>query len=271
MSTNVEAVEWSTAGGTAILMAESENILHIMAVDCCEHTLAALRTLPAARLTPLASRDREQIETRETDIDLIVIGVSRYPVRRLFISHLRRVYPDVPVLILRRDELILQATESGEDRSVGNEERVRGEFILSDQPNDNDFEIVRSMREVLPLQTCEHIGKGYNYDTVREVIRVIAEKYPDPDLDLEDVAKSLPMSPKHLSRILNQQVGVSFRQLLRHTRIEEAKRMLASRRFSVKEVAARVGFTDSHYFSRSFKEVTGLSASEFRSQDAIFG
>ena len=45
--------------------------------------------------------------------------------------------------------------------------------------------------------------------------------------------------------------------------------MLASRRYSVKEVAARVGFSDSHYFSRSFKEITGLSASEYQSQDAV--
>ena len=78
------------------------------------------------------------------------------------------------------------------------------------------------------------------------------------------------MSTSHLSRILNQQVGVSFRQLLRHVRIEEAKRMLASHRFSVKEVAARVGYSDSHYFSRSFKEMTGLSASEYTSRDALF-
>ena len=43
------------------------------------------------------------------------------------------------------------------------------------------------------------------------------------------------------------------------TRIEEAKRMLASRHYSVKEVAERVGFSDCHYFSRSFKELTGQS------------
>jgi two-component system response regulator YesN len=77
---------------------------------------------------------------------------------------------------------------------------------------------------------------------LREVIRVIAEKYSDPELDLARVARTLPMSPVSLSRILNQQVGVSFRQLLRHVRIEEAKRMLSSRRYSVKEVAAKVGF-----------------------------
>jgi len=151
-------------------------------------------------------------------------------------------------------------------------ESVRGEFILSEKPEDkSDLEIVRALRKVLPIRECEHVHKTHNYDTVRAVIRVIAEHYADPHLDLQRVARELYMSPAVLSRVLNQQVGISFRQLLGTTRIEEAKRMLASRQYSVKEVAVRVGFSDSHYFSRSFKKQTGMSASEFHAQDPIFG
>jgi AraC-like DNA-binding protein len=235
--------------------------LHIMAIDCCEHVLGALVNVPSSRLTAVASRDKSRSMGSENDVDLIVIGVSRYPVRRLFISQLRRVYPGVPMLILRRLEA---------DQEV--QEAVRGEFILSEDPGDKgDLEIVRSLRKVLPIQSCVHVHKEFNYDTVRQILRVISENYIDPDLDLERVARELAVSSALLARILNQQVGVSFRRLLRQIRIEEAKRMLASRQFSVKEVAARVGFTDSHYFSRSFRELTGQSASEYRSQDPIFG
>ena len=230
-----------------------------MAIDCCEHVLEALVNVPSARLTAVASRDKSR--SVASDVDLIVIGVSRYPVRRLFISQLRVIYPGVPMLILRRLEA---------DQVV--QETVRGEFILSEDPGDKgDLEIVRSLRKVLPIQSCVHVHREFNYDTVRQVLRVISENYIDPDLDLERVARELAVSSAYLSRILNQQVGVNFRRLLRQIRIEEAKRMLASRQFSVKEVAARVGFSDSHYFSRSFRELTGLSASEYRSQDPIFG
>jgi AraC-like DNA-binding protein len=234
--------------------------LHILAVDCCEHILAVLDKVPASRLTSIASTDKSRTQGRH-DVDLIVIGVARYPVRRLFISQLRRVYPDVPVMILRRLE-----------NGVGSEDLIRGEFILSETPgNTSDLEIVRALRNVLPIHQCEHLQKDHNYDTVRAVIRVVAEHYSEPHLDLQRVARELDMSPAVLSRILNQQVGISFRQLLGTTRIEEAKRMLASRQYSVKEVAVRVGFADSHYFSRSFKKQTGMSASEYHSQDPIFG
>ncbi len=232
-----------------------------MAIDCCEHALETLANVQSSRLTAVASTDPSSSYAPENDVDLIVIGVSSYPVRRLFVSQLRQIYPRVPMLILRRAE-----------SDHGFEETVRGEFILSEEPGDkSDLEIVRSLRSVLPIQPCVHLHKGNNYDTVRDVIRVIYENYSNPDLDLTRVAQELPMPPAHLSRILNREVGVSFRKLLKSTRIEEAKRMLASRKYSVKEVAARVGFSDSHYFSRSFKEMTGLSASEYQSQDAVFG
>jgi len=235
--------------------------LHIMAVDCCEHVVSALENIPSAKLTTIGSKDNARAHQMEVQPDLIVIGTPKYPVRRLFISQLRRVYANKPVLILRRI-----------DSEANGDAYVRGEFLLSDSPDErDDLEIVRALRQILPIQPCEHVHKGRNYDIVREVLQVISENYTNPDLELGDVAKQVLMTPAQLSRVLNQQVGVSFRQVLRQTRIEEAKRMLAVREYSVKEVAAKVGFADSHYFSRSFKELTGVSAREFRAQDAVFG
>ncbi len=233
--------------------------LHVVAIDCCEHVIAALKSVSSTSVAPLSSKDSNEIIAYRSGVDIIIIGVSRYPVRRLFISDLRRVYPDVPLLILRRESI----------RDLP-EEPIHGEFILSEKPSD-DCEIVQSLRKILPLPACKHTHKEQTYDVVREVIQVITENYSDPALDLNCVARRLPMSPARLSRILNQNVGVSFRQLLRNIRIEEAKRMLASRRYSVKEVAARVGFTDSHYFSRSFKKITGFNASEYKALESLFG
>jgi AraC-like DNA-binding protein len=228
--------------------------LNIMAIDCCEHITAMIRNISCVRLTSVDTRANGTLLHRHDEIDFIIIGTPKYPVRRPFISQLREAYADVPILILRRVEV---------KNGVG--EIIRGEFVLSDQPHKDDLHLVQAVRKIFPIRPCQHTDKGLNFDTVRNVMKIIADNYADPALGLEKVAKSLPISPVQLSHILNQEVGVSFRQLLRHTRIEEAKRLLASDRYSVKEVAVRVGFTDSHYFSRTFKELTGQSASEYRS------
>ena len=226
---------------------------NIIAVECCEHTVAALETLRYNILTePLSAKE---IHT----IDLIVTGVSRFPIRRSVISELRRRYPAVPTLILRRETV---ATSPGK-------ESIRGEFILSDQSNSKDLDVVRRTRKILPLAACEHTRRSSNYGLAQEALRVLLERHSDTALDLPWVARKLVVSPKKLSRILNQEAGMSFRQLLRNIRVDEAKRMLTSGDYSIKEVAAHVGFSDLHYFSRSFKEVTGQSASEFRSLSSL--
>ena len=231
--------------------------LNIMTIDCCEHTKVELGKVTSSSVTSISGlAETSNLLQTKGRIDLIVVGVSNYPVRRLFISQIREVYFHTPMLILRRAE---------NDPDAG----IRGEFILSDQSEPRDLEIVRAVLGVLPLQRCDHTHRGIGYDVVREVLRVITEKFSNPDLNLEKVAKALSISPAQLSRTLNQSAGVSFRQLLRNKRIEEAKRLLATNQYSVKEVAALVGFIDSHYFSRSFKASTGQCASEYRSRDPM--
>lgn len=235
-------------------MVTSKIVQNVIAVDCCEHTLAALEALNYNVLTELSMR-----HTAHPHVQLIVTGVAKFPIRRTVISELRRLYPAVPTLILRRES---PATSS-------EKEWIRGEFILSDQVNSNDLDVVRHMRSVLPLPGCEHTRRSDNYDLAQDALRVIRERYADTALDLPWVARELSVSPKKLSRVLNQEAGMSFRQLLRNIRVEEAKRMLSCGEYSIKQVAAHVGFSDGHYFSRSFKEVSGQSATEFRALSSL--
>jgi AraC-like DNA-binding protein len=240
-------------------MNKSRDRLHIMAVDCCQHVIERLKRVPRSRLSLVAHKKTADLRLHSR-VDLITIGIPRYPVRRLFISQLRKIYPEVPILVLRREQISPDELD----------EWVRGEFVLSDQSdNDADCEMVAALRRTMPFPPCEHLQKDQNYDTLRDLIVVLTRQYSDPALDLAGVARNLAVSPKRLSFILNQEARVSFRHLLRNVRIEEAKRFLRSHRYSVKEVAARVGFTDSHYFSRSFKELTGQSASEYRERTAV--
>ena len=233
-------------------MARNEPTFNIVAIDCCEDILRSLSSLPRSKLLTVASKDMASSSGRTGMEHVIVVGVPAYPVRRSIISQLRRIYPNVPLLILRRDE------------SAGVEQNIRGEFVLSDLSNRNDLEIVRAVRTIFPFSPCLHLNRPDGYDLVREVIRVITENYGNRLLNLKSVAEEINISPANLSRILNKEFRVSFRHILREIRIQQAKAMLSSERYSVKEVAARVGFSDTHYFSRSFKKVMGLSASEYR-------
>ncbi|MEK6337375.1 MAG: helix-turn-helix transcriptional regulator [Acidobacteriota bacterium] len=232
--------------------------LRILTIDCCEHILKTLSQLPNTRLLSRLSKDSDNF-TKTAEVELIVIGLPRYPIRRLFVSQLRRAYPDIPILLLRREPV----------GPAELPECIRAEFLLSDRNSQADCELVQSVRQVMPFKTCRHISRGQDYDTVRSVIEVLSKNFSEQGLNLSSVALKLSISPKRLSKILNNHVGISFRELLRQVRIEEAKRMLRANQHSVKEVAARVGFADSHYFSKTFKEVTGQYASNYHERSAV--
>lgn len=232
----------------------SPGTLRVFAIDCCPHVVNALSQAPQAQLISVNSQESDKLDPKNEQVSLIVVGISRFPVRRMFISELRRIYPETPMLLLRK-----QPVEGLGEKT----EKVVGEFLLSSQATEQDLETIRTVRALLPFDPCACMEKPQNSEIVKEAIKVITSQFSDPDLDLEKVADQLPVSASQLSRILNHEVGISFRQLLQQTRIEEAKRMLATQKYSIKQVAYSVGFSDSHYFSRCFKKVTGYKASEF--------
>jgi AraC-like DNA-binding protein len=235
-------------------MSACEPINNIAVIDCCEHTLEALQRVPGSRVTSMSSGNASQAIKENGSWQLIVVGATLLPQSKSFVRQLQQMHPSVPSLVLRQ-------VHEGEEE----QQSIRGDFVLSDRGSSHDFAIVRTIRELLPLPVCKHTRQADHTDLLQNVMRLMAEMYPDPELDLDGVANSLAISARSLSYILNREVGVSFPQLLRSVRIREAKRLLSSSKYSVKQVAMHVGFTNSHYFSRSFRELTGVRASEFRS------
>jgi AraC family transcriptional activator of pobA len=67
-----------------------------------------------------------------------------------------------------------------------------------------------------------------------------------------------------MSRLCQEQLGMTPMTLINARLILEAKRELAHSGLSVKEIAHDLGFSDAGYFSRFFRNHTKLSPSGFR-------
>ncbi len=72
------------------------------------------------------------------------------------------------------------------------------------------------------------------------------------------------LSTSRLQAVFREITGYPPLDYLRRLRVEEARRLLADARFSVKEVAARTGFRDTSHFSKVFRRIDGLSPAHFR-------
>ena len=87
------------------------------------------------------------------------------------------------------------------------------------------------------------------------------------DLNLEKVAGKLYLSPSYFSRAFKKHTGRGFASYLVEVRMEKAYKLLLSGKFNVAQVAEKVGYHDSNYFSSVFKKQYNIPPSQVCGED----
>lgn len=85
----------------------------------------------------------------------------------------------------------------------------------------------------------------------------IVEKFPSAYADM------MHITPKHLNRMVKTSLKKTTSDLITERVILEAKRLLVHSPNAFSEIARQLGYEDYAYFSRLFKQKTGLTPSEF--------
>lgn len=85
----------------------------------------------------------------------------------------------------------------------------------------------------------------------------------DRPLQLSDAADAASVSPAYLSRLFSEHLNSTFVDCLTRLRIERAENLIRGGGLSIKEIAARVGYQDANYFSKTFRKVVGMSPSMY--------
>lgn len=81
---------------------------------------------------------------------------------------------------------------------------------------------------------------------------------------LEEIAARLQMPPYTLSRLLTRHTGANFKQLLQQRKLQQAMYLLTNTRMSADAIIESVGYENSSYFYRKFKEKYGCSPAQYR-------
>lgn len=85
-------------------------------------------------------------------------------------------------------------------------------------------------------------------------------------ITLAGLARQFARSPTHFTRVFRRQFGVSPIYYLIQKRVAFASSLLRETNAPIKQVSASVGYDDPYYFSRLFKQHTGLSPSDYRAR-----
>lgn len=154
-----------------------------------------------------------------------------------------------PNHIKRFEELFLKAKEIWDKCSVGYKIQVKS--II----NQIIFELIK-----------QYSKQVFSEDIVPYSIKAAADyielNYKEK-VTVEKLASISGYSPSHFTRLFCKTYGVSPIEYLTDIRITHAKNMLKTNLYPISEIATLCGFSNVYYFSRMFKEKTGVTPKKY--------
>jgi two-component system response regulator YesN len=98
---------------------------------------------------------------------------------------------------------------------------------------------------------------------IRPAINYIDANYDKP-IALAEIAKASHLSVSRLAHIFKEQMGVTIIDYLTSVRIERAKQLLLATEQNCTEICFQIGYNNQSYFTRTFKELVGMTPRQFR-------
>jgi transcriptional regulator GlxA family with amidase domain len=122
------------------------------------------------------------------------------------------------------------------------------------------------MPDALVAGTPESLPAEPSLDDLflQKIYDLVEAHLSDKAFGNEQLAKEMLLSQSQLFRKLKALTGQSVAVHIRSIRLQKGKEMLQTTPMTVSEIAHKTGFTDPHYFSRTFSKEFGVSPSGMR-------
>ena len=99
---------------------------------------------------------------------------------------------------------------------------------------------------------------------IEKALKIVEENISDPKLDVVTLADHLHVSRSTLSRKIKAITGQTPLDFIKDIKMKYACRMLENKTVTVAEVVIALGYSDHKHFTTSFKEVFGITPSEYQ-------
>ena len=101
-------------------------------------------------------------------------------------------------------------------------------------------------------------------NSVWRIKQYIKKNYSDPMLSIYEIASYVDHNISYVNLLFRKDEGITINQYITQYRVAEAEKLLVQSNLPIKEVAVRVGYQNSNYFSKVFKKVKKMLPKEYR-------
>jgi len=121
-------------------------------------------------------------------------------------------------------------------------------------------------RQEIRLQPKDIVVTDLDAVFLQKILAILEKKFSDPGFGVEEFNREIALSRMQLHRKLKALTDQSTGEFIRHFRLDKAKQYLVVNGAQVSQVAYDCGFNNVSHFSKSFKDHTGMTPSEFVSK-----
>lgn len=98
-------------------------------------------------------------------------------------------------------------------------------------------------------------------------LEYLHRNYYKSNLNIKEIAAISHISEVYFRKLFQELYHMSPLKYINHLRISKAMTLLKADDTPIKTIASSIGFSDPLYFSRAFKQATGISPSKFRARE----
>jgi AraC-like DNA-binding protein len=117
---------------------------------------------------------------------------------------------------------------------------------------------------IIPLQVRDLIFRAewlikQDMHPIKAHILNVIETMPLSMISLQEVARRIQRSERHLSRLFQAKFKMYFHQYIQEYHLHEAIKLLQETSLTIKEIMKKIGYSDADHFNGLFKRKTGLT------------
>lgn len=191
-------------------------------------------------------------------------GVLQY-IEDLFINNLKsEVNVDVLYQLALKMAVLLQDIKAeyklGQSRNFQDLSEMMEKIYQADDIFGLKMIFISEIAEIIRYL---HMEDSQYTPVVKQIMEEVQKNYRE-DMNLKTLSYKYHMNASYLGQIFQKEVGCSFNQYLSNTKNQMAKDLILNTNMKIHDIAKEVGYPDTSYFYRKFKQCYGVSPASLR-------
>ena len=122
--------------------------------------------------------------------------------------------------------------------------------------------ILKSTEEVTQRVAATPMQQKFENELLEQILLHINENL-FTNMNVEDLCAAFTISRSSLQALFRQNLGTAPKEYISSLKLKKSKALIRDSKYTISEIAAMLGYSSIHYFSRKFKQEFGMNPSEY--------